>query len=156
MSETVSASVPISFRWKQELVDDGKGGENFYVRLTAKADRRGLGRAAKINNLMTVIQKLKREKSSQIQKAAKYGIENAIKAADHNKEKQRQMLSEYARQARREEVYYDVGAFNISSSNALQKAFEAELAANKNAAKGVQFEKEEKEEKEQEEIYYIK
>lgn len=156
MSETVSASVPISFRWKQELVDDGKGGENFYVRLTAKADRRGLGRAAKINNLMTVIQKLKREKSSQIQKAAKYGMENALKSTDYNKEKQRQMLSEYTRQSRREEVYYDVGAFNVSSSNALQKAFEAELAANKNAAKGVQFEKEEKEEKEQEEIYYIK
>lgn len=156
MSETVSASVPISFRWKQELVDDGKGGENFYVRLTAKADRRGLGRAAKINNLMTVIQKLKREKSSQIQKAAKYGMEKVIKAADYRKEQQRKMAADYAKQARREEVHYDVSAFSYSSSNALQKAFEAEYAANKNAAKGIQFEKEEKEEKEQEEIYYIK
>ena len=70
MSETVSASVPINIRWTQELVDDGKGGSNFYMRLTPKiatGGRYSKGTSTvQVRNLLSVVQRLKRERSNEI------------------------------------------------------------------------------------------
>lgn len=163
MSETVSAKVPINIRWTQELVDDGKGGSNFYMRLTPKIATGGRytkgTSTIQVANLLSTIQRLKRERSNEIQRAAKYGVEQAIRSVDYNKERQRKELAEYTRMAKAAEETRQAnaeGSFNIGSSMSLQKAFEAEMAANPNKAKNVQFEKEEQEEKETEEIYYIK
>lgn len=159
MSESVSAEVPISIRWTQELVDDGSGGENFYVRLTPKIDHR-VSRT-RLKNLMTVIQRLKREKTHEVIKAAKQGAQQGItqqqqkQAIRQDAAKETIRLSRLAEQNAELDKY--AGFTSVYGSRALQKAFEADVAAGRLSDKDVQFEKEEKEEpKEKEEVYYIK
>lgn len=159
MSETISAEVPISIRWTQELVDDGSGGENFYVRLTPKIDRR-VSRV-KLKKLMTVIKRLKQEKTNEIKKAAKQGVQQGITQQQRKQDIRQEAAKETIRLSKLDEQNAELDKYSGFSSaygsRALQKAFEADLASGRLSEKDVQFEKAEKEdEKEKEEIYYIK
>ena len=177
MSETVSASVPINIRWTQELVDDGKGGSNFYMRLTPKIATGG--RYAKgtsrnaivgvvdssgtvvVKGLLTVIQHLKREKSNEIQKAAKYGMQQGINAAEYNKNKQKQIIADAqrvdAKRRESEQINDQMPVYNPYSSRKLEEMVQADIASGKIDSKSIQFETDEKEEKKEvEEIIYIK
>ena len=156
MSETISAEVPISIRWTQELVDDGSGGENFYVRLTPKIDRR-VSRV-KLKNLMTVIQRLKREKTNEIKKAAKQGAEQGIKSDVYAAQKRKKEMAEYKRQAQAaEETRQQNEMFGpqISSSMFEKKMWE-EAQRRGDTLNVVKEEPEKEDEKEKEKIYYIK
>ena len=167
MSETVNASVPLNIRWTQEFVDDGAGGDKFYIRLTPRIQTGGRYSAGtsniKVANLLTIIQKLKREKSNEIQRAAKYGAQQAVQGMNAEKYRAQKRQEEaassahLARIAEETERQNQEMPFFVSSSTRLQEAFEADYAAGKLSDKDVQFEKEEKEEeKEKEEVYYIK
>lgn len=156
MSETISAEVPISIRWTQELVDDGSGGENFYVRLTPKIDRR-VSRV-KLKNLMTVIKRLKQEKTNEIKKAAKQGAEQGIKSDVYAAQKRKKEMAEYKRQAKvEEEIRQQNEMFGpqISSSMFEKKMWE-EAQRRGDTLNVVKEEPEKEDEKEKEEIYYIK
>lgn len=156
MSETISAEVPISIRWTQELVDDGSGGENFYVRLTPKIDRR-VSRV-KLKNLMTVIKRLKQEKTNEIKKAAKQGAEQGIKSDVYAAQKRKKEMAEYKRQAQvAEETRQQNEMFGpqISSSRFEKKTWE-EAQRRGDTLNVVKEEPEKEDEKEKEEIYYIK
>lgn len=157
MSESVSAKVPINIRWTQELVDDGKGGENFYVRLTPKIDRRGRNVSAKIDGLMTVVQRLKREKSNQLQRAAKYGMSQALKAEDFNKERKAKELAQYSHLA---QLAKETKQENEMFGPQIHTARFEELMRQEAERRGetLNYAKEEKEDDtpEKEEIYYIK
>ncbi len=161
MSQTVSAEVPINIRWTQELVDDGKNGENFYVRLTPKISRsgrfmKGLS-TIKVNNLMTVIQRLKQEKANEIKKAVKQGAEQGIKSDVYAAQKRKKELAEYERQAQvAEETRQQNEMFGpqISSNRFQEKMWEE--AQRRGDTLNVAKEEPEEEVKEKEEIYYIK
>lgn len=161
MSETVSASVPINIRWTQELVDDGKGGSNFYMRLTPKIATGGRytkgTSAVQVRNLLTVVQHLKREKSNEIQKAAKYGMQQGINAAEYNKTKQKQFIAEAQRidAARKESEQANQFFGPQMSSSRFEELMRLEAEKRGDKLNYAAEEKEE-EKKEVEEIIYIK
>ena len=165
MSETVSASVPINIRWTQELVDDGSGGSNFYMRLTPKIATGGRytkgTSAVQVRNLLSIIQRLKREKSNEIQKAAKYGMQQGINAAEYNSNKRKQIIAESQRvdaiRKESEQTNEQLPVFSSYRNRSLEEMVQADIASGKMKANEIQFEHQEKEEKkEAEEIIYIK
>ena len=160
MSETVSASVPINIRWTQELVDDGKGGSNFYMRLTPKIATGGRytkgTSAVQVRNLLSVIQRLKREKSTEIQKASKYGMQQGINAAEYNKNKQKQIIADAQRvdAARKESEQANQFFGQQMSSSRFEELMRLEAEKRGDKLNYAAEEKEE-EKKEVEEIIYI-
>lgn len=161
MSETVSASVPLNIRWTQELVDDGKGGSNFYMRLTPKIATGGRytkgTSAVQVRNLLSVIQRLKREKSNEIQRAAKYGIEQGIKASDWDKERrQRELASMREMERNRQETEQMNQTFGPQISSSRFEQMMLEEAAKRGDKLNYAAEEKEEEKKEVEEIIYIK
>lgn len=161
MSQTVSAEVPINIRWTQELVDDGKNGENFYIRLTPRISRsgrymKGLS-TIKVNNLMTVIQRLKQEKTEEIKRAAKQGAQQGIKSDVYDAQRRKKELAEYTQQAKiAEEARQQNEMFGPQiSSSRFQELMWAEAEKRGETLK-IAKEEPEEEVKEKEEIYYIK
>lgn len=161
MSQTVSAEVPINIRWTQELVDDGKNGENFYIRLTPRISRsgrymKGLS-TIKVNNLMTVIQRLKQEKTEEIKRAAKQGAQQGIKSDVYAAQRRKKELAEYTQQAKvAEETRQQNEMFGPQiSSSRFQELMWAEAEKRGETLK-IAKEEPEEEVKEKEEIYYIK
>lgn len=162
MTETVKASVPLNIRWTQEFVDDGAGGDKFYIRLTPRIQTSGRYSAGtsniKVANLLTIIQKLKREKSNEIQKAAKYGMQQGIKSADWNAQRRQKETAESNRiAAAAEETRRQNEMFgpSISSSRFQEKMWE-EAQRRGDTLNVAKEEKEEDEKSEKEEVYYIK
>lgn len=169
MSQTVSAEVPINIRWTQELVDDGKNGENFYIRLTPKISRsgrymKGLSTikvnklmSIKVRNLETAIQRLKQEKTEEIKRAAKQGAQQGIKSDVFDAQRRKKELAEYTQQAKiAEEARQQNEMFGPQiSSSRFQELMWAEAEKRGDTLK-VAKEEPEEEVKEKEEIYYIK
>ena len=162
MSETVNASVPLNIRWTQEFVDDGAGGDKFYIRLTPKIQTGGRYSAGtsniKVANLLTIIQKLKREKSNEIQRAAKYGMQQGIKSADWNAQRRQKELAEYSRMATAAEETRQMNEnFGTSiSSSRFEEMMRLEAEKRGDTLNYAKEEKEEDEKPEKEEVYYIK